>query len=155
MSSDPEQQPQSVTDKSQSPPTRLHLPKLQPPTFSVASPLASPRQEFKLPSAASSPSVSHRSSYIEGSHVRGIPPSPRAQRAPSFTQHGQQAQQALQELFNNPPVARNSPEEERFTGRDWRSVKVGEIIAPEEVRFVQVDTSVEEATKVGNSLDLP
>lgn len=55
----------------------------------------------------------------------------------------------MQDLINNPPVARHDHDEDRFTGRDWRTIQVGEIIAPEEVRFVEVDTSVEDATKVG------
>lgn len=40
------------------------------------------------------------------------------------------------------------PNADKYQDRDWRSMKVGEIIAPEEVRFVNVDSSVEEATKV-------
>ncbi|KAJ9621024.1 cell separation during budding [Taxawa tesnikishii (nom. ined.)] len=51
-------------------------------------------------------------------NLRGIPPSPRAQQ------------------------------DAKFMGRDWRTITVGEIIAAEEVRFVEVDTSVEDATKL-------
>lgn len=74
--------------------------------------------------------------------MRGIPQSPGPQRSPSVSH------QALQDLINNPPVGVHDPEEARFAGRDWRTIKVGEIIAPEETRFVQIDTSVEEATKL-------
>ena len=71
--------------------------------------------------------------------MRGVPPSP-SQRVTS--------QQAVQDLINNPPIGPQDPEGARFAGRDWRTIKVGEIIAPEETRFVQADTSVEEATKL-------
>jgi len=54
-------------------------------------------------------------------------------------------------LINNPPVAHHDKADERFAGRDWKSIRVGEIIAPEEVRFAEVDTSVEDATKVSQS----
>lgn len=86
-----------------------------------------------------SPSVSHRSSFAE--NLRGILPSGR-QRTPSLSQ------QAIQDLINNPPVARNNPSAEKYQDREWRTIKVGEIIAPEEVRFVETNTSVEATTKV-------
>lgn len=82
--------------------------------------------------------MGHRQSFAE--NLRGAPGSPRAQRQPSLNQ------QALQELLNNPPVARNGTPE--FAGRDWRSVQIGEITSPDDVRFVEMDTSVEEATNV-------
>ncbi|PSK54015.1 Protein sds23 [Elsinoe australis] len=74
--------------------------------------------------------------------MRGIHHSPGQSRSPSVSQ------QALQDLINNPPVGVHDPSDAKFAGRDWRTIKVGEIIAPEETRFVQVDTSVEEATKL-------
>lgn len=101
---------------------------------------ATPRKEVRQLSTTSSPSISHRSSLAD--NMRGVPPSPRAQRTPSFSH------QALQDLINHPPVAHHDPEDQKFAGRDWRKIQVGEIITPEEVRFVQADTSVEEATKV-------
>lgn len=103
----------------------------------VGGQLHSPRIDLRNSSTASSPSISQRSSFIE--NPRGHPQSP-GQRSVS--------QQALQDLINNPPIGVQDPEDAKFAGRDWRSIKVGEIIAPEEVRFVQVDTSVEEATRV-------
>ncbi|TKA40323.1 Protein SDS23, partial [Cryomyces minteri] len=88
--------------------------------------------------ANTSPTISHRPSFAE--NLRGVPPSPRSQRQPSLSQ------QALQELMNNPPVANSG--DRRFVGKDWRQVKVGEIVAPEEVRFVEAGTSVEDATNL-------
>ncbi|KAL2356251.1 hypothetical protein BJ546DRAFT_907692 [Cryomyces antarcticus] len=88
--------------------------------------------------ASTSPTISHRPSFAE--NLRGVLPSPRSQRQPSLSQ------QALQELMNNPPVANSG--DRRFVGKDWRQVKVGEIIAPEEVRFVEAGTSVEDATNL-------
>lgn len=123
-----------------SPGGRLQLPNLSSiaPALNHAAPLASPRREAPK-HAGSSPSVSHRPSFAD--NLRGMPGSPR-QRNPSFSQ------QALQDLINNPPVAKHDANGDKFQDRDWKSIHVGEIIAPEEVRFVEVDTSVEAATKV-------
>lgn len=125
-----------------SPSGRLHLHNLSQLNLgSGANPLPSPRKELRQPSATSSPSVSHRSSFAD--NMRGMPPSPRlAQRTSSFSH------QAVQELINNPPVARQDPADVMFGGRDWRTIGVGEVTAPEETRFVEVDTSVEDATKL-------
>ncbi|KAI1412678.1 hypothetical protein F5Y13DRAFT_41390 [Hypoxylon sp. FL1857] len=79
---------------------------------------------------------SHRSSFAE--NLRGLPPSPRNQRHPSFTQA------AIQELLNHPPAPRqHNP---RFAGRDWRDVAVGELVSKDDVSWVELDTSVEDAT---------
>jgi hypothetical protein len=51
---------------------------------------------------------------------------------------------AVQELIDNPPV-RNDP---AFAGRDWRSVIIAELVSPEDLRFVEIDTGVEAATNV-------
>lgn len=48
----------------------------------------------------------------------------------------------------NPPVKTNGEDAARFSGRDWRTVQVHEIIDPAETRFVQLDTSIEETTKL-------
>lgn len=90
--------------------------------------------------SAPSPHSSHRSSFAE--HMRGAPTSPRASRQPSLTQ------QALQELFNNPPTKGG---DSKFQGRDWKTVRLREIVDPELVRFVEYDTSVEDATSVRNT----
>ena len=99
-------------------------------------PAQTPRKDSSL---APSPSVSHRSSFTE--NLRNYPPSPRAQRNHSFSG------QALTELLMNPPVKGQAPDA-RFKGRDWRGIKVEEIIDPAETRFVELDTSIEDTTKL-------
>ncbi|CBX98431.1 cell separation during budding, partial [Plenodomus lingam] len=90
-----------------------------------------------LKMSSPNPTSSHRSSFAE--HMRGTPTSPRASR------HGSLTQQALQDLLNNPPTKGGDP---KFQGRDWRSIRLGEIVDPELVRFVEYDTSVEDATSI-------
>jgi hypothetical protein len=80
---------------------------------------------------------SHRQSFSD----RGTPNSPR-QRNPSLSQ------QAIQDLINNPPVGRKDDAIPKFAGRDWRSIALEEILVPDEVRFVEVDSTIEAATKV-------
>jgi hypothetical protein len=87
-----------------------------------------------------SPVSQHRQSFSES--LRGLPPSPRAQRQPSLSQL------AVQDLIDNPPV-RNDP---AFVGRDWRTVSIAELVSPEDLKFAEVDTGVEAATNVGNIL---
>lgn len=87
-----------------------------------------------MPSAASR----DRQSFSES--LRGVPPSPRAQRQPSLTQA------AVQELIDNPPT-RNAADP-AFHGRDWRSITVGELVSPGDLRFVEIDTGIEAATNV-------
>lgn len=53
---------------------------------------------------------------------------------------------AVQDLLNNPPKA--GAADPAFTGRDWHTIAVGELVKEEDVRFVEVDTGIEEATKV-------
>ena len=81
----------------------------------------------------------HRQSFSES--LRGLPPSPRAQRQPSLTQL------AVQELIDNPP-ARNQPDP-AFLGRDWRKIPIVELVSLEELKFVDVEAGVEAATNVG------
>lgn len=38
--------------------------------------------------------------------------------------------------------------DEKFKGRDWRKIEVHEIIDPNETRFVELDTSIEDTTKL-------
>ncbi|KAK3320052.1 hypothetical protein B0T19DRAFT_451398 [Cercophora scortea] len=80
--------------------------------------------------------ATHRQSFAENQRY---PPSPRGQRHPSFTQ------QAIQDLMNNPPSNRKHPNP-LWVGRDWRDITLGELTLPEEVRWAELDTSVEEAT---------
>ncbi|ORY60709.1 uncharacterized protein BCR38DRAFT_45207 [Pseudomassariella vexata] len=79
----------------------------------------------------------HRQSFAE--NLRGVPPSPRA-RHPSLTQA------AIQDLLNHPPSSRS--QNPRFAGRDWRDVSMGELVSKDDVKWVDRDTSVEEATMV-------
>jgi hypothetical protein len=82
--------------------------------------------------------ATHRQSFAE--NQRYPPPSPRNQRHPSFTQ------QALLELMNNPPSNRHP--NPRYAGRDWRDIGVGELAVPEDVRWAELDLSVQDATMV-------
>lgn len=47
----------------------------------------------------------------------------------------------------NPPAKANG-DDARFRGRDWRQIQVSEIIDPAEVRFVEMDSSIEDTTKL-------
>ena len=67
--------------------------------------------------------------------------SPRNQRHPSLTQA------ALQELLSRSGDAHRSADP-RFAGRDWREVTVGELVPADELHWAEMDTSVEQATKV-------
>jgi hypothetical protein len=40
----------------------------------------------------------------------------------------------------------------KFQGRDWKTIRLGEIVEPNQVRFVEYDTSVEDATSVSTSI---
>jgi CBS domain-containing protein len=94
-------------------------------------------------SSSNPPSLSvksHRQSLSFADELRNVPSSPR-HRQPSVTQI------AVQELLNNPPSA-NRQLNPRFAGRDWRSISVGELSSPDDVKWVGMNTSVEEATKV-------
>ncbi|KAF1946480.1 hypothetical protein EJ02DRAFT_450571 [Clathrospora elynae] len=99
---------------------------------------------LKMSSSPNPQHVSHRSSFAE--HMRGTPSSPRASRQPSLTQ------QALQDLLNNPPTKAGDP---KFQGRDWKTVRLGEIVDPDLVRFAEYDTSVEDATSLLVKHDAP
>ncbi|KAI9804126.1 MAG: hypothetical protein M1825_001528 [Sarcosagium campestre] len=88
--------------------------------------------------SSSSFSSSHRQSMTDS--LRGLPPSPRQQRHPSFS-HA-----AVQELLNNPPPAKAS--DPAFAGRDWKAVEVGELLGDDGVNFVELDTGVEAATNL-------
>ena len=94
----------------------------------------------RTPSSSSMQKASsHRQSFAE--NLRNVPPSPRSHRHPSFTQ------QAIQDLLNHPPAS-NKHTDPRFAGRDWRDISVGELVTQDEVKWVTMDTSVEQATMV-------
>lgn len=130
----PSEEPQAQPTKL-SPVTAAHPPTLHS-TSSARSP---PTSSHGLRPPPSPKMEGHRRSFVE--NLRTNPTSPRAQRHNSFSER------TLQELLNNPPIAKNGPSQ--FQGRDWRGIEIGEIIDPEHVRFVDMDMSVEQATKVG------
>ncbi|KAJ4387748.1 cell separation during budding [Gnomoniopsis smithogilvyi] len=107
----------------------------------------SPAQHPGLPQRSPSSSSlhkssihSHRSSFAENLRNHHTPSSPRTSRHPSFTQS------AVQELMAHPPPSRQP--NPLFAGRDWRDVRLGELVAlnSDELRWVDMDSSVEEAT---------
>jgi hypothetical protein len=100
-----------------------------------------PTGKDSLGRGPSSPGLPHRQSFAE--NLRGIPPSPRAHRQPSLTQ------QALQDLVNNPPVRKKESLE--FGGREWKKIGVGEVVERHKIKWVEVHTSVEDATNVNAS----
>ncbi|KAA8644744.1 cell separation during budding [Aspergillus tanneri] len=89
--------------------------------------------------------VSHGSSNHQHRHslsetLRGAPGSPRSRRQPSITQS------AIQSLIDNPPAPNNA--NPAFVGRDWREISIGELVSPDDLKFVEVDTGIEQATNV-------
>lgn len=82
--------------------------------------------------------LSHRQSL--GDSLRGVPSSPRARRQPSFTQA------AVQSLIDNPPS--HAAADPAFSGRDWTKISIGELVQPVDLKFVDADTSIEDATNV-------
>lgn len=89
-------------------------------------------------SQSSNHKSSHRHSFVES--LRNVPPSPR-HRHPSFTQA------AIQDLLNHPPSA-NKHANPKFAGREWQNITIGELVSSEDVRWIDMDSSVEEATMV-------
>ena len=89
----------------------------------------------KSTASPSNGAPNHRSSFAEN-----LRHSPRSQRHPSFTQA------AVQELLSHPPASKTG--DPRFVGRDWRQIKVGELVQKSDVRWAELDTGVEQATKV-------
>jgi CBS domain-containing protein len=80
----------------------------------------------------------HRQSFSES--LRAAPGSPRARRQPSLTQS------AIQSLIDNPPAPNHV--DPAFVGRDWREISIGELVSPDDLKFVEIDTGIEEATNV-------
>ncbi|KOS23433.1 Protein SDS23 [Escovopsis weberi] len=74
---------------------------------------------------------------------RNVQPPPRL-RHPSLT-HA-----AIQDLLNHPPSANMHPNP-KFAGREWRDVIVGELVSADDVRWIEIDSSVEEATMDAHS----
>ncbi|KAK3984938.1 hypothetical protein QBC44DRAFT_166410 [Cladorrhinum sp. PSN332] len=110
-------------------------------TSSLGATLSSPLERSNSQTSHRPPSHisshSHRQSFAD--NQRHPPPSPRTHRHPSFTQ------QAIQDLMNHPPSNRHpSPQ---YAGRNWQEIGVGELASPEDVRWAELDTSVEDATR--------
>jgi hypothetical protein len=51
-------------------------------------------------------------------------------------------------LIDNPPPPKNV--DPAFIGRDWQQISIGELVSPEDLRFVEMDTGIEEATNVSH-----
>lgn len=105
-----------------------------PRTSTDSRPSTSQHRPSHLPPA----NHSHRQSLSET--LRGPPGSPRARRQPSLNQS------ALQSLIDNPPPPKTA--DPAFVGRDWREISIGELVSPEDLRFVEMDMGIEEATTV-------
>ncbi|PGH13999.1 hypothetical protein AJ79_03268 [Helicocarpus griseus UAMH5409] len=82
-------------------------------------------------------STTPRQSFSDS--LRAAPASPRNRRQPSLTQF------AVQSLIDNPPAGNADP---AFSGRDWTQISIGELVSPNDLRFVEADTSIEEATNL-------
>lgn len=54
----------------------------------------------------------------------------------------------MQDLLNNPPTGGLA--DPAFAGRDWQHISVGELVNSKDLLFVELDTSVETATNVGD-----
>jgi len=46
------------------------------------------------------------------------------------------------------PLSTSPAKNLAFDGRDWQTIKVAEVVDPAETRFVELDTTVEQASKV-------
>lgn len=105
--------------------------------YSTSQTMADPAVPIDTPSrrSTSSPSISHRSSLAEN-----LRQSPRAQRHPSL------GQASVQELINHPPTPKTG--DPRFIARDWRNILVGELVQQRDVRWAELDTPIEAATKL-------
>ena len=112
-----------------------------PSSFTAALRSLAPAAPVRTPSLRQgymqSPSPTHRQSFSEGLRH---PPSPRVGRQPSFSHVG------AQDLWNNPPRA-GSPNP-LFVGRDWQGIGAGELVVADDVRFADIDTTVETVTGV-------
>ncbi|KAL5627399.1 hypothetical protein BROUX41_003552 [Berkeleyomyces rouxiae] len=84
--------------------------------------------------------ANHRQALAENLH--SMPSSPRSARHPSFTQA------ALQDLVSTQShaIQRNRKLDPRFADRDWRDVSIGELVVADDVKWVTMDTSVQDAT---------
>lgn len=89
-------------------------------------------------SSSSTSRATHRQSFTES--YRNLPPSPRY-RHPSLTQA------AIQDLVNHPPST-SRHQNPKFVGREWGDITIGELVSLDDVRWIDIECSVEEATMV-------
>ncbi|KAF2716865.1 hypothetical protein K431DRAFT_234432 [Polychaeton citri CBS 116435] len=122
-------------------PTHINTTSSSAISSTATTPTSTPRPPKSKDPLQASPAVSKRSSFAE--NLRTYPPSPRFSRNPSFSAG------SWQDLFMNSPHAKpNGADAAKFKGRDWRTIQVHEIVDPLEVRFVELDTSIEDTTKL-------
>lgn len=86
------------------------------------------------------PPASHQHRQSLSESLRAPPVSPRARRQPSLTQS------AVQSLIDNPPPPKNA--DPAFMGRDWREIAISELVSPDDLHWVEMDTGIEDATNV-------
>lgn len=101
----------------------------------LSEPKASPSPQ-RSPSSSSISKASHRQSFTE--NLRNPPASPR-HRHPSLT-HA-----AIQDLLIH-PASTSRHQNSKFVGREWRDITIGELTSPDDVRWIDIESSVEEAT---------
>ncbi|OAX85240.1 hypothetical protein ACJ72_00400 [Emergomyces africanus] len=104
-----------------------------PPRDSRSSPAFSQNTSFRL---GAMPPLQPRQSFSDS--LRASPSSPRARRQPSLSQS------AVQNLIDNPPSGNAA--DPAFAGRDWTQISIGELVTHSDLRFVEMDTGIEEAT---------
>lgn len=108
-----------------------------------ASPAAATRQSptslHRSPSASSVSGHSRRQSHMES--LRGVHGPGHRSRQPSLTPT------AVQDLLNNPPPPGKTANP-KFAGREWSDIAAGELCSPEDVFWAEMDSTVEDATKV-------
>lgn len=63
------------------------------------------------------------------------------------------SQAQIQDLIDNPPT-KGDGADPKFAGRDWQHISVGELCEEGDLRWVELETGVEEATNVGDKVAL-
>ena len=88
----------------------------------------------------SPPNTSRLASHPSSGSLRAaaLPPSPR-----TSSRHPSISQQSMADLLAQPP-----PPREDDLIRDWRTVRVGELVKDQRLRFVDLETTVEDACQV-------
>lgn len=85
----------------------------------------------------------HRQSFSESLRT---PNSPRSRRQPSLPHS------AIQSLIDNPPIP--NVVNPKFVDRDWGQISIGEVVSPDDLRWVEESTGIEEATIVSRDMHL-